>query len=478
VSLRCYGRVVAQSDGPSFRVRWSEDGQVLSWDEGSLSLHQFRSIAHDVLRRAAAAADQLMYGWDPAYDLATIKDKMANTARGYSFVSEPANGLSEAYLALSQRASLASMDGLLSKDGWLRSRVWRYLQQSEALLSLLLVLVYLTGGQAARGTELTSVEHCNGASTQRGIYVHGGAFVLVTRHNKSRLATNKEFQVARFLPSGVGKLLYLYLVYIRPFTNMLERTDLAANETEESSVLFASPSRPDLPWATGKLSKELAGATNRLLGQAINAQLYRQLSIAMTEKHVRHISRPFDRQDDRSPNAPMESAFAWQSGHRPAQRASTYGLDGAYPDQLQPGLLQSYKWVSEEWHRFLQLDSFESHPAMPRPHPQTDRPVQGGHPGIATGSTDKAPGTSHKRQPPSPRGDVIAAKVVGSRPNKCICLAGSASNTKQDPVEHGQDTRRCQKGPWMQPDEEVVYSPTVPITTRITPQSCIASQYP
>jgi hypothetical protein len=57
--------------------------------------------------------------------------------------------------------------------------------------------------------------------------------------------------------------------------------------------------------------------------------------------------------------------FAWQSGHRPIQRAYTYGLDGAFPDSLQPALLRVYKWVSSEWHRFLQLE--QSKPAPPLP---------------------------------------------------------------------------------------------------------------
>jgi hypothetical protein len=44
------------------------------------------------------------------------------------------------------------------------------------------------------------------------------------------------------------------------------------------------------------------------------------------------------------------------------QRARTYGLDGAFPDTLQPALLRVYQWVSSEWHRFLQF-------AQPKPIP-------------------------------------------------------------------------------------------------------------
>ena len=49
--------------------------------------------------------------------------------------------------------------------------------------------------------------------------------------------------------------------------------------------------------------------------------------------------------------------FAWQSGHRPLQRGTTYGLDGAFPTLLQPQLLEPYQWASSRWHEFLHLPS-------------------------------------------------------------------------------------------------------------------------
>ncbi|KAF4473733.1 ATP-dependent DNA helicase tlh1 [Colletotrichum fructicola Nara gc5] len=327
-----------------FRFDWSDDGQTISWDDGRLSLQQFRSLAHKMVETVAAAVERLMYGWHPVFDLSKTKDRMVNTHQGYSFVSEPANGLQEAYLDLSQRACLSKIDGLLSKDGWVVRRVQRYINDSEALLSALFALIHLTGGQAARGSELTSVQYQNGTSTPRGVYIHSGALVLITRHHKTRHTTNNEFQVARFLPTAVGRLLYLYLVYIRPFTSMLTRVCLCAPDTPGTSILFASHLCPDTPWSTGKLSKELMRSTTQFTGQPINTQTYRQLSIAITERHVKQIHTLFDQYDDRSRDAPVESAFAWQSGHRPFQRAITYGLDGAYPDSLQPALLDRFRW--------------------------------------------------------------------------------------------------------------------------------------
>ncbi|KAH7025301.1 uncharacterized protein B0I36DRAFT_333010, partial [Microdochium trichocladiopsis] len=85
--------------------------------------------------------------------------------------------------------------------------------------------------------------------------------------------------------------------------------------------------------------------------------IYRQIAIGITEKHVIEIATPFNRYDDLGPNASINAVFAWQSSHRPIQRATTYGLDGAFPSQLQPALIRIYEWASFRWHEFLHQPS-------------------------------------------------------------------------------------------------------------------------
>jgi hypothetical protein len=58
------------------------------------------------------------------------------------------------------------------------------------------------------------------------------------------------------------------------------------------------------------------------------------------------LNRLVNRFDDVSNTADKNVVFAWQSGHRPLQRANNYGLDGAFPTKLQPQLLELYKEVS------------------------------------------------------------------------------------------------------------------------------------
>ncbi len=105
--------------------------------------------------------------------------------------------------------------------------------------------------------------------------------------------------------------------------------------------------------AYGSTNGGTKDATTKTWSEAVGSQYLRQLCIGITEKHVREVHRPFNRFDDKSNNAQHNVVFAWQSGHRPLQRGMTYGLDGAFPTDMQPQLLQAHEWASTRWHEFI-----------------------------------------------------------------------------------------------------------------------------
>lgn len=362
LSLRSYGRALSRSDGPSFRVSWSEDSQTVSWDAGEdigrLTMEELRDLGAAAVSSATDSLDRLMYGLKPSIDLSQLRDRLSNSTHGYSFVKDPANKLSTAYLELSSRACLDPIDGLMASERWNMIAVRRYLKEEVHLLTHLMLIIFLRSGQSPRSTELFSIEHRNGSSTSRGLGVHDGLMVAIIQHWKARQNTNQEFNVARYLPLQDSLLLAKYLIYVRPFTDMLCRVCL--HQDTDRRLFFASPENPGQCWKVGILTKALKSLTKNVCGVSFGAQVYRQLSIAVTEKHVKQISKPFNRYDDKSSNADLDVVFSWQSGHRPLQRGTTYGIDGAFPDSLQPALLRIYRWASLEWHTFLKAD-------VPRP---------------------------------------------------------------------------------------------------------------
>jgi hypothetical protein len=175
--------------------------------------------------------------------------------------------------------------------------------------------------------------------------------LYITRHSKARKTTNQEFQVARYLPAKDSVALAIYLIYIRPLTDMIHRSCFGTNK--DRKYLFSSVDDPDKHWKPSRLTAVLRRLTKEVASIEIGVQVYRQLSIAVTERHLAYISKPFNHFDDKTVDANVDVALAWQSGHRPMQRGTSYGIDAAYPDFLQPALLRVYRWTSDIWHRFL-----------------------------------------------------------------------------------------------------------------------------
>lgn len=351
LSLRNFGRSLSRSDGPSFRIQWSPDSHTISWDGGYVNMDHFKALSKTATNSAMTCLNRLMYGLQPEIRLDQLRDRMSNDKQGYSFVTDPSNNLRNAYLELSSRACLDPIDGLMAGDRWKEKSVARYLEEEEMLLTQIMLIFYLGGGQAPRSTELFSIEHRNGSCNPRGLYVHRGSIVFVTRHSKARHSTNQEFQVARYLDETESELVYKYLVYVRPFVGMLNRECFGYES--DRPLFFSFSNDPTRSWKVDALTKALRRLSSTICGIPIGVQVYRQLSIAVTERHVKRISRPFDRNDDKSVNANLEVVYAWQSGHRPVQRGTTYGIDAAFPDSLQPALLDVYRWASREWHNFL-----------------------------------------------------------------------------------------------------------------------------
>ncbi|KAI7771118.1 hypothetical protein LZL87_013445 [Fusarium oxysporum] len=325
-------------------------------------IYYFRGLTRKVLRSATASCSRLMYDWEPPHtDLSLIRDNLSTTTPGYSFVSDPANKLTGAYPELLLRACISPVDGLLRVQGkdhgtWNIKAARAYLEAHDDHLKGLMVLCNLDGGQFARISELLTLECFNTASRERGIGLWGSKMCSITRHHKARLATNNEFYVIRFFSIPVSRLIFQYLVYIRPVAILILRKCFYIEHTD--ALLFSPLSQigpKSTPWTVSTFNKELRRHCSAAAGipPGIRVQMYRQISIAITERHVHDAAIRFNRFNDTTGTAGPEVAYAWQSGHRPMQRHTTYGLDGAYPDHLQPALLRAYDRVSTSWHAFL-----------------------------------------------------------------------------------------------------------------------------
>lgn len=88
---------------------------------------------------------------------------MTFTKRGISFISNVRNGLQDTRSwVLRQMEQHTEGRKLFRGEQWRRSHVRRYLREVDCFRELLLLAVHMTGGQPARGTEISSIRFKNG----------------------------------------------------------------------------------------------------------------------------------------------------------------------------------------------------------------------------------------------------------------------------------------------------------------------------
>jgi hypothetical protein len=268
--------------------------EILRWPTSEHFLVEAESVCRD-----------LMFNMLPDVNLEQIKDDLTNKGRSFSFVNHPRNRLSYAYLELSTRAYTARRNGLFDgkKGRWNWEAVFRYLKEKERQVEMIASVLHTTVGQVARAVEMFTLECENGPATERGLYVCNECIVTLTRHHKAKRSTNREVFVVRYLPARADRILYYYLPYIRPFVDMLERENrshhMSVDPKSKSTLLFRSDQMPCRPWNPARLTAILKTATSRVWGWPVTAQLYRQPSIAIPEKHVQEVHKHFNRHDDK-----------------------------------------------------------------------------------------------------------------------------------------------------------------------------------
>lgn len=363
LSLRAFGYLTAKTEAPSTLLYWSEDGKSVSYGDLTVSMDDIGKLSMYFITTAEDCCRDLLYGLQPNVSMNCLKDDLVNREIGYSFIQHPDNGLESVYKDLLIRAchDHGRLPCLMSTNNkqWSLRALDTFLDRTSVLLQMICGAMYATGGQVPRlRGELLEVAYENSVYKERGMYVWNGSVFYLIKHHKAKRITNKEFYVARFLPARFGKVVIQYMAYIRPVAAILRRErDIRLGKTPaavDSKLLFQKDGKR---WPSSRVTTILRKAGQSIWHQKLNAQVYRQIAIGITEKHVREVHKPFNQYNDRGPDADQNVAFAWQSGHRPMQRGITYGLDGAYPHRLQPALLRLYEWASTRWHEFLGLQS-------------------------------------------------------------------------------------------------------------------------
>ncbi|GKU14558.1 unnamed protein product [Fusarium langsethiae] len=421
LKLRAYGKAVKDNTTSFGYIMWSDDNEILSYKKMRFSMTGLRALVSAEVEAAQnQLADLLLVPSEterkhivPQFSLRSVMDDPSEGAPGWNFICHPQNEVLHGHRRW-------ILDRILKEDflrrdffenestgKWRLQTVGRYLSTVNAFLERLLLLVHITGGQPARGTELLCIQHSNprdGSGGRRNIFIENGLVSFVTYYHKGYSVTGTTKIIHRYLPSDVGELLLYYVWLIVPFLSQLSQlvkipgfkqgsTPYLWGEFSISQLLLSSwntkvPTLPSLqgndkearkgkkkasrilqrstaeraesgvsdgPWSATRLSVTLSRTFKLSFGTETNIQMWRHAAIAISRRHLQQAKFKKD----------FIEAVSWawndeMAAHSTRIAGLTYarGLEEA-PGHI-AGAKAEYRRISREWHAWLGFGGFRN----------------------------------------------------------------------------------------------------------------------
>jgi hypothetical protein len=175
------------------------------------------------------------------------------------------------------------------------------------------------------------------------------------------------------------------LTFVRPFSEALNHqvNQLDNERPKTTSFIFVTSS--GAPVQADLLTAVMKKHSERDCKATLTVASYRQVVLAIAKRYIAIMAQPFNAQRPEHVNKVWKD-IAWKAAHNVRTLTNIYALDQSYPSQLQPELIRRYEALSEQWHRWLQVDRLGQMPRKPpQPVPAQVAPNQlaGPVPGLA-----------------------------------------------------------------------------------------------
>ncbi|TMC15887.1 MAG: DEAD/DEAH box helicase, partial [Chloroflexi bacterium] len=334
-------------------------------DGRPLSIDAFRGFVQSIIERAKAIlTEELLFG--DATPLETLNlfelvDDFEVSNKNHSFMSEECNEMAEGRRGMMNRLKgnkgrwdeMMQMNEERNELKFNSFKAREYESQVERFLELLLILIHITGGQPARGAEITTLRYVNWSTGTRNIFVEDGQIMIVTSYHKAQALTDKLNVIPRFLPEAVGKMLVIYLANVIPFRQLLNHRH---ETTETQGFLWASDTSKNKSrtWGTQRLTTCLKRESGKELGMELTTSDYRHIAKAINRMYVRGLTRGMNEEDEEEEE---EDADDLQACHGKEMADDVYGIRGDILRSLTERSISVFRDVSRRWHSFLKLES-------------------------------------------------------------------------------------------------------------------------
>jgi hypothetical protein len=238
--LRSYAKKVVSNTTSLGYIMWSEDAETVTYRDTSFTMSALRDFVASQVERAQRDLEDLLLLHPeerrdevvPSVALHRLKDDHSNNEKGWNFLQDDRNSdqlrggsdwlfnrvldndwLSDEMLSLTQEHQVV----------WKTDAVQAYFWKIDQFLEQMLLLIHITSGQPARGTELMSLQHSNTAQGHhRSIFFEEGLISTVTSYHKGYNITGSTKIIHRYLPKEVSELFVYYLWLVLPFSQKLD----------------------------------------------------------------------------------------------------------------------------------------------------------------------------------------------------------------------------------------------------------------
>jgi superfamily II DNA helicase RecQ len=373
------GQAINRVQPSEANIYWSDDRQTVFYVGKGVAMAKVRTMCEALTVELQGLLHELLFHQSVSpVPLLQLVDSMGSAQqfqhKGYSFIDHPDNAhwkkswefLWEHMLEADEKQQLVKCGDRGSSSGsgrgqleWADQPCKAYLAREKQFLLKLMVAMQVIGGQPARSPEIGSIKVRNSITSNRNIFVINGRVAVVTTYDKSLKRRGKVEYVFRCFPDQLSQVIAQYLVYVLPFSRVIEKT--------KGDFLFADEHGP---WIKDQLSVAVAVATAKHLGVRLTVSGWRHVAIAIGDEHLRKASRIWKQDQEEEEGEAVEGEsdgeveqslfehiLVRQSAHSKQTADLRYAIDGAFLNRLGPDLVSAYSQASRAWHAFLHLES-------------------------------------------------------------------------------------------------------------------------
>jgi hypothetical protein len=223
------------------------------------------------------------------------------------------------------------------------------------------IVMHITGGQPARGTEITGLRFANSSLRTRNIFVYDGQLMFVIFYHKSQSRTGFVKAIPRFLDADGGELLALYLVYVFPFRRLLH---CATRSCRLDELLWADDAGH--PWTSERVSEVMADETALVLGHRITLKGYRHIAAAISRRRTllppprsngEQVAGPRIMIEEEDEELAGDDIGDVQEGHTSRTADQLYAVRSDMTKSLNERAITLFRKFSKEWHELLGLET-------------------------------------------------------------------------------------------------------------------------